>query len=299
MAVIAPPRRPDSRDAEFTVEPDRGGEALIEEAKQHARLRRRRVAVTAIVASLAAAGAVMAALVAGGAGSSSSGPPPSRAGAEGPAVGAAAGEHVDAIASWAEFHTGWVMVFSDGRVLRAGAIGDVIREQWLSPAGLDLVRGGRVTAHDVWLDTALDVWPDDSALDLRGVWAAPQNPRSYVATEFAACPTEQRGINWVWIPATSVLHRLPSGVRDVVLGTQRSIPNVRFLQLEWPADSATELECFAVNSAQVFAIAQRSDEPSPDVDPHDLFTFTTGGAEPLIMVLSPVMPDGSVVRWGG
>jgi hypothetical protein len=31
MAVIAPPRRPDSHDAEFTVEPDRGGEALINE----------------------------------------------------------------------------------------------------------------------------------------------------------------------------------------------------------------------------------------------------------------------------
>ncbi|TYL52687.1 hypothetical protein [Agromyces mariniharenae] len=30
MAVIAPPRRPDSHDAEFTVEPDRGGETFVE-----------------------------------------------------------------------------------------------------------------------------------------------------------------------------------------------------------------------------------------------------------------------------
>ncbi|NUT57877.1 MAG: hypothetical protein HOQ00_03380 [Agromyces sp.] len=30
MAVIAPPRQPDSHDAVSTVEPDRGGETLIE-----------------------------------------------------------------------------------------------------------------------------------------------------------------------------------------------------------------------------------------------------------------------------
>lgn len=304
MAVIAPPRRPDSRNVESTVEPDRGGEALIEEAKQHARRRRRRVAVAATVASVVVAGAVTAALVTGGAGSSSSESSSSPAGAEAPAVGSAEAEYVDLVASWAS-RAGWVMIFSDAGVLRPGPR-DVIEERRLSPAGLDLVRTGRVTAHDVYFDSSFEVqpdasaFPDDSAFDRRVVWAD-RNAREYVPTEFAVCADAG------WIPATSVVHRLPDAVRDAVIGTHRNIPIAVFGQLEYPADWGTEKECFVLNSEEVSAIAQFADSVEGSSEDeytftkgHHAFTFTKGyRQEILVITVEPVLPDGSVVHWGG
>lgn len=284
MAVIAPPRRPDSHDAEFTVEPDRGGEALIEEAKQHARLRRRRVAITAIVASLAITGAVTAALVAGGAGSSSS-RPPSQAGAEVPAAGTTAVEHVDAVASWAKIHTGWVMIFSDGRVLVSHDTGPV-RERWLSPAGLGLVQSGHVTALDVRSNTFDSEW-----------WTIARY-REYVAAEYAACPQ---------VPASTALDRLPNAVRDVVQGTQRRLFGFEFDTLQPsdmqipPADWSRGNVCFVLAPADVSAIALLSDQRLPDFSPmgFDNFTFTPVDGEPMDVFLLPILPDGRVLFWGG
>lgn len=296
MAVIAPPRQPDSHDAEFTVEPDRGGEALIEEAKQHARLRRRRVAVTAIVASLAVAGAVAAALVAGGAGSSSS-RPSSQTGAEVPAGGTTAVEHVDAVASWAEVHTGWVMVFSDGRVMVSHDTGP-IRERWLSPAGLGLVRSGGVTALDVRSNTF------DSAS-----WAVARYTE-YVAAEYAACPHDgERQSNGTWISASTALDRLPSSVRAVAQGTQRTIFGFEFDtflpsgMVIPPADWSRGSECFVLSPAQASAITRLSDERSVDIDSPvgawSTLTFSPASGEPLDVLLFPMLPDGRVLFWGG
>ncbi|MGW4929458.1 hypothetical protein ACWEOH_09910 [Agromyces sp. NPDC004153] len=293
MAVIAPPRQPDSRDAESTVEPDRGGEALIEEAKQHAKLRRRRVAITTTVASAVVAGAATAALVAGGAGTSSSERSSSPAGAEIPAAAdTAETEYVGLEASWAAplpAYGNLVMIFSDGRVLRPGR-GDVLREWWLTPAGLDLIRTGRVTAHDIYFDTSFDVqpdastFPDDSSFDRRVAWAD-QSGREYIPTEFAVCADAG------WIPATSVVDRLPDAVRDVVAGTQRKVPFAVFEQLEVSADWGTEIECFVLNAQDLATIAKFS---TPETSRESVFVFKR-----LTFTVEPVLPDGSVVRWGG
>ena len=296
MTVTAPPRRPDSHDAEFTVEPDRSGEALIEEAKQHARLRRRRVAVTAIVASLAIAGAVTAALVAGGTGSSSS-RPSSQVGAEVPVAGTTAVEHVDAVASWAKIHTGWVMIFSDGRVLVSHDTGPV-RERWLSPAGLDLVQSGQVTALDVRSNTF------DSAS-----WAVARYTE-YVAAEYAACPRHgEPQPNGTWISASTALVRLPHAVRAVVRGTQRTIFGFEFDtflpsgMVTPPADWRRGTACFALSPGQASAIALVSDERSAGivapVGEWSTLTFTPDGGEPIEVVLIPMLPDGRVLFWGG
>ncbi|TYL53578.1 hypothetical protein [Agromyces mariniharenae] len=149
MAVIAPPRQPDSRDAESTVEPDRGGEALIEEAKQHAKLRRRRVAVTAVVASLAVVLATGLAFGFAGA-TSERGPEPAVTKAElVPAYPVASAELV------ASFYTHWgtglgdnfKYVYDDGRVVSTNGAGGW-QQQRLTPGGLELLRAG-ITASGI------------------------------------------------------------------------------------------------------------------------------------------------------
>ena len=105
-------------------------------------------------------------------------PPPRRA-PRFPPSGTTAVEHVDAVASWAKIHTGWVMIFSDGRVLVSHDTGPV-RERWLSPAGLGLVQSGHVTALDVRSNTFDSEW-----------WTIARY-REYVAAEYAACPPGTR-----------------------------------------------------------------------------------------------------------
>lgn len=90
------------------------------------------------------------------------------------------------------YHVGWVMIFSDGRVLRGGDT--ETREQWLYES----------------------TFPDDSAFDRRVVWAD-QSPGEYVPTEFATCSAT---------PLSEALEELPDEVSDVIRGTQR---NVRFM----------------------------------------------------------------------
>lgn len=294
MAVIAPPRRPDSHDAESTVEPGRGGDALIEEAKQHARLRRRRVAVTAIVASLVVAGAVTGALVASGAGSSST-RPSTQAGAEIPA-GTTGVEHVDAVASWAEVHTGWVMIFGDGRVLVSHDTGP-IRERRLSPAGLGLVQSGEVTALDVRSNTFDSEW-----------WAVARYTE-YVAAEYAACPRGEPQPDGTWISASAALVRLPNAVRAVVQGSQKTIHGFEFDTflpsgtVAPPADWRRGILCFALSPAQASAITLISDERSAEIvapgEEWGSVTFMPDGGEPMEMVLIPMLPDGRVLLWGG
>ena len=147
MAVIAPPRQPDSRDAEFTVEPDRGGEALIEEAKQHARRRRRRVAVTAIVASLAVFGASVLGLGFGFARSSPAGGPelPVAQADLVPAYPVASAELVASFYTHWSAGAGdhWIYVYDDGRVV-SHARGWV--QQRLTSDGLELLRAGIIAS---------------------------------------------------------------------------------------------------------------------------------------------------------
>ena len=146
MAVISPPRQPDSHDAEFTVEPDRGGEALIEEAKQHARKRRRRTTIgVAMVAALVSV-AWAAALAFGLVGTS---------GARGPELGVTRAEGVrtdpvpsaELVASfythWSAGKDQWIYVYDDGRVV-------FMQRGWqqrvLTPDGLALLRAGIIAS---------------------------------------------------------------------------------------------------------------------------------------------------------
>ena len=145
MAVIAPPRQPDSRDAKSTVEPDRGGEALIEEAKQHARRRRRRVAVTGIVAALAVVGATV--LGFGFARSTPAGGPelPVARADLVPAYPVASAELVASLYTHWSVGAGdhWIYVYDDGRVVSHGR-GWV--QQRLTPDGVELLRAGIIAS---------------------------------------------------------------------------------------------------------------------------------------------------------
>ena len=112
MTVTAPPQRSDS---EASAGPDRG-EALIEEARRHARARRRIWAGIAIAVSIVAVTAVAVTLALAGSGSSPGERPDADAGAGIPAAVVPAAE-AELVTSWGRIHEGWVLVYADGRVI--------------------------------------------------------------------------------------------------------------------------------------------------------------------------------------
>ncbi|MGW4928065.1 hypothetical protein ACWEOH_02855 [Agromyces sp. NPDC004153] len=165
MAVIAPPRQPDSHDAEFTVEPDRGGEALIEASKPHAvphrqpvadqadvealirearrRARRRRATVGAVVLAALASFAWATVLAFGFAGATGA-RTPNTEDMRNEAVPAHPVPSAELVAS---FYTHWsvggrdqlVYVFDDGRVIfRQGSW----QQRRLTPDGVESLRTG-------------------------------------------------------------------------------------------------------------------------------------------------------------
>src|SRR5262245_34756499 len=113
MPVVAPPRPP------RVDEPagDEAGEALIREAKQRARRRRFVYCGAAAIVAIGPLGAFAALATSTAppdAGARPEPNPPTPRGAP-LVVGADAGSTM--LASWAQFHTGYVFVYGDGRVI--------------------------------------------------------------------------------------------------------------------------------------------------------------------------------------
>ena len=169
MAVIAPLRQPDSHDAESTVEPDLGGEALIEETPQPARPHRRRVAGQAdvevlirearrrtrrrrttigvvIVAGLASIAWATVLAVGSVGGNDPRGPQLGVTRADGIAANPVV-PSAELVASfythWSAGADKWIYVYDDGRVIfeHRGW------RQWqLTPDGLELLRAGIIAS---------------------------------------------------------------------------------------------------------------------------------------------------------
>ena len=304
MAVIAPPRQPDSRDTESTAEPGRGGEALIEEAKQHARLRRRRVRLVAVVASIAVCGAATAVIIGGGStGSSSDQLPGDGAAADFPvAAGAPPSEGAVLLSSWGRIHEGWALVYDDGRaLLLRESLGPVtpemlepgfelptgIVERTLSQDGLELVRSGALTAGTLF-EADPPLWDE--------LWAEP-GFRTYMPEAYAVCHYVFAGPNGQWAPVSGVLDRLPLAARELAQGTEQVFPHVVFEPDQFPTTWGPTKECFALSVAGVAALVRLSDAGA--IDDRGMLTFTTGTADPLDLTVEPVMPGGGVVHWGG
>lgn len=292
MAVIAPPRQPDSRDTDSIAEPGRGGEALIEEAKQHARLRRRRMAIIAVAASVAIAGVAAAAVVAGGSTGSSSVQrydDPALTGVP------AAGNSGRLVASWGVIHSGWMLVYADGRTLRYPD-GGPIQEQFLTEFGLRLITSG-IIPEEEWSRGRMP----------SGSWAE-SGGRIFAPSSYAVCAgraAEEGEAHDRAVPATSILGEFPAEFRSLLRGTQRTYEPVVFRQVRqdphWiDAGYSDPVECFTLSPATARALTAYSmDRPERALEEGGDFLDLPGMPDGMYVGIQPVMPHGQVVHWGG
>lgn len=271
MADIAPPRQPDSRDAPSTVEPDQGGGALIDEARRHARWRRRGVAVAAIVTAVVGVAAITAALIAGGAETPTSESPSIDADAEVPALGLADGAPVELIAAWAKFRVGWIRIYADGRVLKVS--GNDIIEQSLSDGGLIVVRSGQVSAHDVFVsrDPAFDwMWADERL-------------RPYAPAAYAVCYWVQRDPTGYFPPADEYVGRLAPAAQALMREAELDefLIDDAYGMSDWLPPT---VDCFRLSPVELAAFMEL--DATPPAAPSDWWVL-------------PVLPDGTLTIWGG
>ncbi|MFE5672258.1 hypothetical protein ACFQ58_11705 [Agromyces sp. NPDC056523] len=301
MAAIGPPRRADSHDVEFTVEPGPGGDAGIEEAKRVARRRRRRVAV---IASLVVAGLAVAATV-GERGSSSD-----ESSAAGPVADLAGGvaeeDSVEVIAAWSEIHDGWVRVYSDGRVIWVNQAGPPF-ERRLTRSGLALVRSGALAPSDIddlggqpgAFEVRLRLIRSPRSL-LRGPWEGPTETwveeefRPYAPSSYALCFWVQLRLFGYNVPATRAIDQLPRAAQELVYGTERQFPSAG---VDDPLEREAAVECFELRPEIVSRVLSSMNRVSMVLGPQPgAIRGDPQSPEPFI---NAVMPDGGLLSWGG
>lgn len=291
MPVSTSPHRSDS---EASAAPDRG-EALIEEARQHARARRRTRAGIAIAVSIVAASAVAVGLAVTGSGSSPGERPGAGAGV--PAAVAPA-EEAELVTSWGGFHSGWVLVYADGRVIwypDAGAgLAEGMSRYWiverrLTTVGLRLVQSGAIQAED--FNRAAAVPPE--------AWAEPRY-RPYVPAVYAVCHWRQEEMSGAWVDARSVLSDLPPAVRAMLRGTDRTFSGFSFLDMTPPGLQAP-VTCFTLSAEATDDLAQLSYRPTLRyrAEGGELTFVDPARALVIGMQVLPVTPHGQFVLWGG
>jgi hypothetical protein len=224
MTVTAPPRPPRPQKPQDPVErPD--PEALIEEARQRARRRRRLYGAAA--AGLALIGVSLFVVFGRPEASQSAASDP-------PAVPVVSDGEATVVAQYAKFPFGWVFVYDDGRVLwhqygpRSGAL-----ERRLTADGLDLVRSGALpasaflralshAAHPRWVakhPNWSQTWTPGTPLPA-GLWADPEF-RTYAPSRYALI------IKWddyasALEPLPAALQRLPASARTLLRGRERT-----------------------------------------------------------------------------
>ena len=300
MAVTDVPYQTDSTDSDSSFQPD-PGEALIEEARQRARARRRRYRMLGILVSIAAAAAIAATAAVMGSGPSPADPPvlDSPAGAGAPVADPPVAD-ATLVASWGAIHEGWVLVYGDGRVIwypDAGAgwypdsgVGRyAIVERRLTPAGLELVRSGALGVGQF----------NRAALVPADVWAEAEW-RPYVPAEYAVCHWEQGDTSGQWVAASAVFAELPPAARTLLRDRQRPFTGFSFAPAKDPPGLLGPVECFALTTDEADQLVEVSYRP--DVQRYqDEGTFLRFVGERLVieMSITPVMPHGEFVLWGG
>ncbi|KRE31258.1 hypothetical protein [Agromyces sp. Soil535] len=302
MAVTEAPYQADSTDSDSSFQPD-PGEALIEEARQRARARRRRYRGVGILVSIAAVAAIAATVAVMGSGPSSVDRPvlDSPAGA-----GAPVADPPDAdatlVASWGQFHAGWVLVYGDGRVIRypdyAGAGMAVVDrsryaaivERRLTPAGLELVRSGAlVVSQLMWAKIVQD-----------DVWAEAEW-RPYVPAEYAVCHADWTTTPpYRWADASSVFAELPPEARTLLRDRERQYTAVSFAPAFEPSELEGPVGCFALTTDEADRLVEVSYQPDlRRIRAEGDGLRFVGERRVVEMWITPVMPHGEFVLGGG
>ena len=303
MAVIAPPRRPDSHDAEFTVEPDRGGEALIGEAEQQAwmglppvvdraevealirearRRTRRRRATIGVVVVAALASLVWATMLAFRLGEATDAHGPELGALQADAVPLTPAPHGELAASfythWSAGGDHWIYVYEDGRVIskQGGWV-----QQRLTSHGVELLRAAIIASGLLGPDRYAQA-PEPGAgafvqLRIDGVLtAAWRPPRTAEAEVEAFHATIGHLIRFqAWLPTEAWAERdretyVPQGYAVCAAGDDRTFPvaGQDAVLPHLPEDAAAVLASsrrFEAIDAEVDAFAGSGSVPSSDI----------------------------------
>ncbi|MET0888358.1 MAG: hypothetical protein ABWX92_18125 [Mycetocola sp.] len=280
MAVISPLRQSDSHDAEFTVEPDRGGEALIEEARQHARTRRRRTKIGAVVIAALLSVTWAAVLAFGFVGT----PGTSEPGLGAPLAEGVRANPVPSAELVASFYTHWsagkdqfIYVYDDGRVV-------FMQRGWqqrvLTTEGVELLRAEIIASGILGPSRYAEAHQFGSGafvqLRIDGVLTAAWQPPRTADHEVDAF---NRVINQLsnfdhWLPAEAwarpeMVAYVPSGYAVCVSGENTSFPSVHDAMLpHLPDDAAAALAAgprFDAIDPQTDGYAGSNLSPSSDI----------------------------------
>jgi hypothetical protein len=289
--LAAPPRSPDRVERDEPV--DRGRdefaavvEGLIEEARQRARRRRRRRGTAgALAAALVALSGVAAFMLFDGGTSSSSAssgpvawPGPPR-------------EDSTLVAHYSKFHSGWVLVYADGRVITNPDTGEHL-ERRLSPTGVSLVRSGTVDLSEFLWDAErslpADAWTDPVA-------------KPYVASKYAVLfwGRPDNGPVTPLLDATRVVGRLPEPLQALLHGKEQTYPEWDIF-LPGPPYYPSVLENSEV-TAEEARVLRNALTPFTTEDGSNGVPLTdvVGHVREVFIDLRPIFPHGEWAMWGG
>jgi hypothetical protein len=253
--IAAPPSSPRPQDPVERDDP----EALIEEARQRARRRRRLYGAAA--AGLALLGVSLFVIFGR--------PDPSQSASPEPPAQPIVADSEDAatlVAHFGEFHVGWVAVYADGRViigertteLRAVNSLDSV-ERRLTADGLERVRSGEIEPRAFLEESVIK----GSISNLpAGTWADPEF-KDYEPTRYGMFWFGEKGPGNGPFDATKALSRLPAPVQALLRGKERTYKRVVF-----PL-GPSGVEYFEVSAGRAKLVWRSGDffQPSP-VLPH-------------------------------
>jgi len=229
------------------------------------------------------------------------------------------------LASWGRFHTGYVFVYADGRVIfypdtagmwvrpdgRVTAYPDplgtdppeegvvfrhAVFERRLSARGLDLVRAGKLSfGSDLFSGGASNPYRRSK------LWAE-RNAKVWQPSRWAIA------VPW-FVDATRWLQQLPVPVQDLLDGKQRTC-HMHVANAHWMFPWGTEPDergCFELTAAEFAAFRHIFDPSTSTTDATcDYCNLNTGSfwpsevdGRPQDLLALPIYPHGEPQEWGG
>jgi hypothetical protein len=201
-------------------------------------------------------------------------------------------------------HTGWVIVYADGRVIQEREVGGLhmwffppkLFERRLTAAGLEGVRSGAVDPKALLTETGLPSEPLPSPP--ADTWADAEF-KPYEATRYAVCP---------WANPTRALNRLPAPARALLRGKERTYANIDLIvRQDYGPHPQSPAQCFEVSADDARALPgilidaeTTSTQPGGVPGAIHLPVNEVGDQVEMIMTLEPILPHGEwIIDLGG
>jgi hypothetical protein len=211
------------------------------------------------------------------------------------------------LTSWAQIHTGWVLIYGDGRVIwhkeeaqNNQSVQTPIYERRLTAAALDVVRSGTLAPRDLLLGYHL--YGDDK------LWAEP-TARIYEPSKYAICPhVVQNPDSAVGVNPAEVMDQLPAAAQDLLRGTEHTYPGTPFLPDDPQHPPDPPRECLEVTREQARTLVPIFDDPAVDtglldIDPNlgdpSQIGFKSASGTDFWLTFNAILPHGDYVLMGG